>query len=123
MTQESVEALGLNLIGVSGFLLVAGVLLLAHLNPRSRVDLTVLLLDDKGRVSRSGFIALAAFLVTTWCIVHMEIHARLDWGGVLAYLGACIGGKVASDAVAKISQPQKSSSVVQRTEVVQTEEK
>lgn len=61
---------------------------------RSKINMTDLLLGDDGKMSRSAFVLLASFGVTTWGMVYMWLNEKMTEGYFAAYLAAWVAPAV-----------------------------
>lgn len=68
-------------------LIAVHVLIRLSKNHRSRIVLEDLLLGEDGTMSRSAFVLMASFVVTTWGMVFMWLNDKMTEGYFTAYLG------------------------------------
>lgn len=68
-------------------LVAVHVLIRLSKNHRSRIVLEDLLLGEDGTMSRSAFVLMASFVVTTWGMVFMWLNDKMTEGYFTAYLG------------------------------------
>lgn len=80
------------------FIFGAG-LLMFKLQRRKDFDWAQLVMDEKGFVSAGRFLALGAFMVTSWVVMTMAMGNTLQEAFGLGYLAAWSGTMIASKAV------------------------
>lgn len=116
----------IGILCVSTFLFV---MVRAHFDRHSPIDLTDLITEYAGgkrRITMSRFGAFVGLLVGTWAFVFATVSDSLDtsWAGISAFMGVCFGYRV-SDSYLKnqrdAATPDNSATVTTETHTTATE--
>lgn len=95
--------------------IACGALVMWQVQKRSDFDWAQIFQDEDGRVSAGRFLAIGAFLASTWVMMHTAVEKTLSDGFALGYLAAWSGTMVASKAVD--AYRQKGAADVRDTEI------
>lgn len=75
-------------------LLCLTILLVLSRNKRSKINMADLFLGEDGTMSRSAFVLLASYGVTSWGMVYMWLNDKMTEGYFSAYLAAWVAPAV-----------------------------
>jgi len=89
------EGAGVTLFGVLCFFIFAGVLLRAHVDRKSPINLTDLLVEPVAgtkKLTMSRFVAFSGFLLASWVFIYCAKTGTLheSWEGIGGFLGVCL---------------------------------
>ena len=89
------DGAGVTLFGVLCFFIFAGVLLRAHVDRKSPINLTDLLVEPVAgtkKLTMSRFVAFSGFLLASWVFIYAAKTGALhdSWEGIGGFLGVCL---------------------------------